>query len=1055
LDAVGLGEQEVFAGRRSLSRRKKGGRRWEARVGNVTQRLLPSGSSALDVSVVITGDYRPPPYIDLNVIAEDSINRQGEKVISSLQERGSRAGRSFFERVEGIEATAKEALTERPTRAPTGKPSPGPTGLPTAEPSLLPSALPSDQPSAQPSRALEQTIVTGSSQDLQLGGTTTSSYGYLFNLRTKPTSPVVQITSLEFYTESTQSVNYEVWTREGSFKDFKGSYEGWTLIAEGSVEGRGLGRYTQIPDDTFTPVSIRGGGGEDGTRAFYITLDSKELIYKLGNGPDSDVDVHASSAELEVYEGEGVLTYPFPAVAEISYYRYPRQYLGTIHYDRLPCKPYSVFGHVMDLPCPDMPTSSPTPPQPTRNPVTPPPSTSPVTEPPMTPAPIIAGVTLSPIPPTMVPTLTPTISSVPSASPTTQSPTSSPIVPMRAYIVSIFRNAPERDMTSREIEKFLEITTEFLRRHTQSSMVIEGVEIWHQKLTLADAKEGSVTWEEEEEEEEEEDGEAEQEDLNVFPVDEGEQTTGMSMSPSIRRRLNDKKNFSKGQLKHEQKVDVPKVTAVEITLIIKISVSTLPENLLGNMAAVAMNENQVELLSLLNEQAAFYTYFKHMDGIQSNSVDFVTKAPTLSPTTYQFFLSNQVIETDVETVPEESEGSKFMVFVGLGVAALWCCLTGISLTYLYKVRARMNEENELKELLSQEKVNPLDTKKEENTKDVNDQWRENGLSNEPDMENQDVVSKSSTLTDSMRDDDADVNAELLSSAASRNGDKLRPSTGSKSNDKKNLKKGSSIRKLDLSGLRDSGSKVISLAGNKITASKGNRPKLVTMRSTSLRTSLGNLPPPKKISRRTSDVGARPTFERTVVVNQKQSHSREQPVTSKVSRRSSDNGYYPSDNGKEEISSALSIRVQPTRPNTAGTRFANVQSGLGPQAPKMIATRRSSDDGYDPSPERQSAGSVVSRRFSDNGSSPANGKDNAPSITSSKRDSRSRPNIAGMRPGTARTGLVRPTPTKTSRRASFDGINPSYSSMQGGARRNAPKTRRSSDNGCIPSAEFRR
>lgn len=412
-----------------------------------------------------------------------------------------------------------------------------------------------------------------------------------------------------------------------------------------------------------------------------------------------------------------------------------------------------------------------------------------------------------------------------------------------------------------------------------------------------------------------------------------------------------------------------------------------------------------------------------MDGLQSNSVEFVTKAPTLSPTTYQYFLSNQVIETDVETIPEESEGSKFMVFVGLGVAALWCCLTGISLAYLYRVRARMNEENELKELLSQEKVNPLDAKKEENANDVNDRWKENSLSNEPDVENQDAVSESSILTDSMRDEDVDTNAEILSSDATKNSEPLRPSTGSKKSDKKPLKTGSSIRKLDLRGLRDSGSKVMSLAADKITASKGNRPKLVTMRSTSLRTGLGNLPPPKKISRRASDVGAHPTFERTVIVNQEQSHSQEKPVTNEM----------------------------------AGTRSANVQSGLGPQAPKMIATRRSSDNGYDPSPERQSAWSVVSRRSSDNGSSPANGKDNAPSITSSKKDSRSRSNLAGTRAGTARTGLVRHAPTKTSRRASFDGCSPSYSIMQGGTRRNAPKndSRRSSDNSGIPSAEFRR
>lgn len=99
-------------------------------VNNITQRMLPSGSSALDVSLVVTGDYRPPPFLDLDVIAEDSINRQGAKVVSTLRERGERAGRDFFSRVEGIEAVAASDLTARPTRTPTGKPTPAPTGPP-------------------------------------------------------------------------------------------------------------------------------------------------------------------------------------------------------------------------------------------------------------------------------------------------------------------------------------------------------------------------------------------------------------------------------------------------------------------------------------------------------------------------------------------------------------------------------------------------------------------------------------------------------------------------------------------------------------------------------------------------------------------------------------------------------------------------------------------------------------------------------------------------------------------------------------------------------------
>jgi len=177
-------------------------------ISNITQRKLPSGSSALDVSVVITGDYRPPPYIDLNVIAEDSINRQGEKVVSSLRERGSRSGRDFFDRVDSIEAVAKEKATARPTRAPTGKPSPGPTGTPTFEPSLEPSSSPSDLPSSQPSRAHLQSIMTGSREDLAIGGSTTTSYGYVFNMRTTPAGPVVVLNGLDFYTESTDIVEF-------------------------------------------------------------------------------------------------------------------------------------------------------------------------------------------------------------------------------------------------------------------------------------------------------------------------------------------------------------------------------------------------------------------------------------------------------------------------------------------------------------------------------------------------------------------------------------------------------------------------------------------------------------------------------------------------------------------------------------------------------------------------------------------------------------------------------------------------------------------------------
>jgi len=335
LDGVDLGEQEIV-GRRQLQRRyrNRGLLGWHedgmfasgnnnmkiAKVNNVTQRTLLMGSSALDVSMTITGDYRPPPYLDLNVIAQESINREGPRVISALRTRGSREGRGFFERVDGIEALARSAVTARPTQGPERSPTYSPTSDVTELPSWSPSAYPTEFPTSSPTRAYDQHVLTGSTEDLTLGGTTTFSYGYIFNVRTRPNSGVVLVNGLSFYTESTTDEKFELWSRADSFKDHKGDYVGWDNIASGTVKGRGMGQYTSIPEELFEPVSISGDGG---TRAFYLTLQSKQLVYMIGVGsteggePDSDMEIHYSNEDIEIWEGESVLSYPFPSVSKI------------------------------------------------------------------------------------------------------------------------------------------------------------------------------------------------------------------------------------------------------------------------------------------------------------------------------------------------------------------------------------------------------------------------------------------------------------------------------------------------------------------------------------------------------------------------------------------------------------------------------------------------------------------------------------------------------------------------------------------------------------------
>lgn len=216
-------------------------------------------------------------------------------------------------------------------------------------------------------------------------------------------------------------------------------------------------------------------------------------------------------------------------------------------------------------------------------------------------------------------------------------------------------------MTEREIGIFLEVVTEFLTRHTQSTMVIDGIDLWHHKLTLADA------------------------------------VTGESSSTQV----SEKKRKSNVKAKKES---IPQVTAVEITLILRISIALLPEKLLGNLAAVEIDENQSELLSLLNEQSAFYTYFKEMDGVESRAIEYVTDAPTLRPTDQN---PEEVSITTDDTDSEESVG--IMLFVGLGVGFLWCFLTIVSVFYLMRRRVQMQEDNDMGDLLRQEKINPMGT----------------------------------------------------------------------------------------------------------------------------------------------------------------------------------------------------------------------------------------------------------------------------------------------------------------------------------------------------------
>jgi len=316
----------------------------ELEMGFEERRRLPTSSSALDVSMTITGEYRPPPFRDIDLIVEDSINRASSQMVRDLRQRGSRSGTTFFERVDDLRAVRVSAATPRPTRGLTYRPT---TYTPTENPTFKPTPEPTESPTESPSRAPEQMLQSGSGQDLYVG--TAKSFGNLFEIRTKSSSETVLINGMDFYSSANagERVSYEVWTKEGTWQGFEGTIDQYEKIAEGTAlsrgacdessatQGGGGNNFVQIPFEEFTSVAIRGGGE---SRSFYITLTTKDIMYKRGKVGSSSFRVQVENPDIELYEGAGVLVYPFSEATESYHYSKPRGFLGRIWYERNPCK---------------------------------------------------------------------------------------------------------------------------------------------------------------------------------------------------------------------------------------------------------------------------------------------------------------------------------------------------------------------------------------------------------------------------------------------------------------------------------------------------------------------------------------------------------------------------------------------------------------------------------------------------------------------------------------------------------------------------------------------
>lgn len=209
--------------------------------------------------------------------------------------------------------------TGTPTDAPSGSPSAHPSGSPSAAPvappsgspslsaaptvSAEPTADPTATPTGEPSRTPTE-IPTGSPieterfESVMEGSDTRPVYVYagaMFDLRAKTN---VEVTTVAFNTYKFTPIPVWLYMRPGGFGDVEDTLEGWTLVANTTVTGRGMGNPTYIPEGTFSPVLVR-----KGTKiGFYVTTDGPFLRSSMGTEQGKP---YRANSDLVLYEGVG------------------------------------------------------------------------------------------------------------------------------------------------------------------------------------------------------------------------------------------------------------------------------------------------------------------------------------------------------------------------------------------------------------------------------------------------------------------------------------------------------------------------------------------------------------------------------------------------------------------------------------------------------------------------------------------------------------------------------------------------------------------------------
>ena len=151
--------------------------------------------------------------------------------------------------------------------------------------------------------------------------------------------------------DRTSSARYEVWSKEGSWKDIDSSIpnfsDGFRQVSHGSIVGRGLCRknsikncdFSTIPMKEFQEITMEGGGASRRV-AFWVTLTTDSLVIQNYGGEEDGRHimsnknnvVQSSNSDINLYYGASVLTYPLQIADIDTDFRGNKGFLGRLWY---------------------------------------------------------------------------------------------------------------------------------------------------------------------------------------------------------------------------------------------------------------------------------------------------------------------------------------------------------------------------------------------------------------------------------------------------------------------------------------------------------------------------------------------------------------------------------------------------------------------------------------------------------------------------------------------------------------------------------------------------